>query len=293
MKEEMFDYTALCRAMEALPKEAALCVTKIGKSILGRELPLLTLGKGKRTVLYVGGVHGTECESAALLMRFVSDYLQQLSRNGVVYEYSMRYLFEEHRICVLPMLNPDGACYVSTGVEKENPLRDRLVRMNGSDDFSAWEANGRGVDLGHNFDVDFKERKRNETEKGILNGAKQDYSGEYPESEPETAALCAFLRALGAQMEGVISFEMGDGDIYCDCKDNMTAKTVSVGRVLSRFTGYRLARPETLCSVGSLSDWCIRELHLPAFTLKCDRASTQPILYERLRRVLFSYPCMV
>ena len=293
MKEEKFDYTALCRAMEALPKEAALCVTKIGKSILGRELPLLTLGKGKRTVLYVGGVHGTECESAALLMRFVSDYLQQFSRNGVVYEYSMRYLFEEHRICVLPMLNPDGISYALEGVDAKNPLRERLLRMNGNADFSLWAANGRGVDLGHNFDVDFRERKQNEAAEGILNGAGRDYSGEYPESEPETAALCSFLRACGAQMEGVICFEMGAGDIYCDCKDNMTAKTVSVGRVLSRFTGYRLARPETLCSVGSLSDWCIRALHLPAFTLKCDESATRALLYERLRRVLFSYPCMV
>ena len=196
MRKESFDYDALCSSVEALSRQEALRVTRLGKSILGRDLPMLMLGEGKRSVLYVGGVRGTEGECAFLLMRFVEDYLEQLSRNSTVFEYAMQYLFREYRIYILPMLNPDGVSYVTRGVEAKNPLRERLLSMNGSSDFSAWEANARGVDLGRNFDVDFRKRKQGETADSIINGATHGYSGEYPESEPETAALCAFLRTV-------------------------------------------------------------------------------------------------
>ena len=294
MKKQTFDHEKLCDTLQELQKDPAVQLLTLGKSILGREIPLLSLGKGRRAALYVGGIRGTEGDAARLLTDFAADYLRQLRRNATVFEHSMQYLFEERRIYLVPMLDPDGVSYAKDGVGEENPLYERLLRMNGGIDFSAWQANGRGVDLGHNFDAGFSQRKKQEREQGIAGGAPSGYSGEYPESEPETAALCRFLRMKREEICGVMAFHLGAGEIFCDCGDRLTAKTVSAGRVISRFTGYRMARPESLSAIGSLSDWCISALARPAFTLKCDpEEGNFSLMYERLRRLLFSFPCIV
>ena len=293
--KHIFDDRKTEAALTELAKNPMITVTTLGKSILGRELPLIRLGKGEHAVLYVGGIRGTEGVISSLLIDFALDYKRQQEKNATVFDYPMRYLAAERSIYLVPMLDPDGISYVTNGIGADNPLRERVLRMNGgSEELSAWQANARGVDLCHNFDAGFLENKQREAENGIRGGAPGGYGGEYPESEPETAALCRFLRGDREAIRGVLSLQCGGGAIYCDCDDNLTAKTMSVGRVLSRFTGYQLVRPEQISSIGSLSDWCIRALCRPAFTVKCDLEAQQyAAVYERLRRMLFSFSCIV
>lgn len=295
------DYSNMQSILKKLLNENPLLKSEtLTRSILGRKIPLFTLGEGKRAVLYVAAHHGTEGIGAAVLLAFISDYLRHYEKGSTVFEYPMPYLFRERKIYLVPMLNPDGVEYAVNGVESENPLRERLLAMNkGSEDFSLWQANARGVDLNHNYDAGFGEYKQKEIEAGVINGAPTGYSGEFPESEPETAALCRFLRARREEIVGVLTLHTGGDEILCSCADTLTAKTMAAGRVLSRFTGYRLARPEGLAALGSLTDWCISVLARPAYTLKCGKSeaplSTEesPKIYERLRRALFSFPFLV
>ncbi len=294
MKHCLTDHQYLMEKISTLAKENLVCTT-LTRSILGREIPLITLGHGKRAVLYVGAHRGTDSVAAGLLLDFITDYLRQYERLSTVYEYPMRYLFEDRRIYIVPMLNPDGVEYALHGIGAENPLRERVLKMNGGEELSAWRANARGVDLGHNYDAGFTNGKKAEQKAGITGGAPENYCGEYPESEPETAALCRFLRQHREEIKGVLSFHMGEGEIFCSCENNLTAKTVSVGRVLSRFTNYRLVRPESISPIGTLTDWCISALHRPAFSIYCGgvpKASTD-VTYGYLRRMLFSFPCLV
>ena len=168
--------------------------TALTRSIMGREIPLITVGQGARAVLYVGGHHGTEGATTAILLDFILDCIRQRERHSTVFEYSIDYLFEKRKLYIVPMLNPDGAEYVSGGVDSENPLYRRLLTMNEGEDFSSWQANARGVDLEYNYATGFLEHRQEAARAGILNGAPHGYGGEYPESEPETAALCRFLR---------------------------------------------------------------------------------------------------
>ncbi len=290
----LIDYQYLKRRIDDIGHKDITCVT-LTHSIMGRDIPLITLGHGKRAVLYVGAHCGTESMTTRLLLDFIGDYWGQYERLSTVYEYPMRYLFEDRRIYIVPMLNPDGVEYARHGVGEDNPLYERVVKMNGGKDFSHWRANARGVDLGHNYDAGFSAYKRAEWEASTLDGAPAGYSGEHPESEPETVALCRFLRLHREEIKGVLSFHTGNGEIFCSCGDNLTAKTMSVGRVLSRFTGYRLVRPESLTPVGTLADWCITSLHRPAFTVNCGGVpgASPTVIYEHLRRLLFSFPCIV
>ena len=295
------DYFDMQKSLAGLLEEHPfLKSATLTRSILGRKIPLITLGEGKRAVLYVGAHHGTEGVTTSVLLDFIADYLRQYGKRATVFEYPTDYLFRERKIYIVPMLNPDGVEYAVHGVEKENPLRDRLLSMNrDSEDFSCWKANARGVDLNHNYDAGFREYKTRELEEGLINGAPEGYSGEFPESEPETAALCRFLSAKREEIVGVLTLLTRGEEILCSCADTLTAKTMAAGRVLSRFTGYRLVRPEGISALGSLSDWCISVLSRPAYTLRCGKSEAlslsedQSKIYERLRRALFSFPFLV
>jgi g-D-glutamyl-meso-diaminopimelate peptidase len=228
-------------------------------------------------------------------MAFISDYLDCLARRTAQYGVPMERMLAERSVYVVPMLNPDGASYVLEGVDEENPLRERVLAMQGEQEISAWEANARGVDLRRNYNVDFKARKERERAAGVLGGAPQGFSGEYPESEPETAALCRFLRLRREQIAGVIDLHEGGEAIRCSCEDNLSAKPLSVGRLLARHTGYRITPPEQAGVTGDLSDFCIRVLGRPAYALYCGRKGEEsvPRALARVRRALFTFPFLV
>ena len=280
------------RLWDTLPLGVERCV--LGTTLLGREIPLITLGKGERAVLYVAGVEGTDAPLSRVLLAFIKEYAMALEKRAPQYGYPMEELFSTRCIYILPMLNPDGACYASEGVGAENPLFERVCAMNGGNtDFSTWCANARGVELSRNFASGFAKAKREEALCGIMSGAPAGFGGEYPESEPESAALCRFLRARHSSLQGVIELKTGiRKGIRCSCADNLTAKCMATGRVLSRFTGLPFWR-EDMGATGALTDFCVRTLSRPAFELHCATPGEQTsltALYASLRRVLFSFP---
>ena len=53
-----FDYNEMMNKINELKqKYEFLNISSIGKSILGRNIPLITLGNGKKSVIYIGGHH--------------------------------------------------------------------------------------------------------------------------------------------------------------------------------------------------------------------------------------------
>ena len=297
MANQVTDYSSLQQALQQLYGAEHAQISVLSRSILGKEIPVITLGKGVRTVVYVGGICGTQAISSDILMQFVRDYLTSLSRRLTLFGVSMEYLRDVRRICVIPMLNPDGMEYATHGVEGQHPMRERVLQMKVGygEDFSAWEANARGVDLRHNFEAGFFSHKEKEREQGILNGAPSGYGGEHPESEPESAALCRFLRLQQQDLVGVLSLQTGAGEIGCSCADHLSGKSMAVGRSLAHLSGLRLTPLQEMEAQGELADWCIQELHRPAFTLRLDKQGPKSerestASYERLRHALFGFP---
>lgn len=292
----MSEYNELHQRLSALAKEARVDV--MGRSVLGREIPIVALGSGKRAVLYVGAMQGTDAMISSVLLDFAEDYLSCLARKMTQYTYPLEQLWRERSIYIVPMLNPDGISYVSDGVCADNPLYERVKAMNGKrDDFHAWRANARGVELSRNFGIGFPEEKRRESARGVLGGAPYGFCGEYPESEPETAALCRMIRARSDDLLGVVTVSLGKEGIRCSCEDHMTAKCGATGRVLSRFIGFPFTRGEGTC--GSLSDWCVRALSRPTYEITCalprekEGEAARVWLYTKLRRTLFSFPYLL
>jgi g-D-glutamyl-meso-diaminopimelate peptidase len=178
------------------------------------------------------------------------------------------------------------------GIKKADVLYERQIKMNkGSEDFSHWQANARGVDLNHNYNAGFYEYKRIERELGIDGGAPTRYSGEYPESEPEVQSLCNMIRALN--VERIYSFHTQGEEIYYTSGETEPSESLEIGKKFEELCGYKLSRPEGPAAYGGLLDWAITRMKIPSFTFECGLGKN-PLpfcdtdgIYEKIKEMLF------
>ena len=269
-------------------------VNYIGTSILGHGIPIVKLGKRENAVLYVGSHHAAEWITSAVLMKFINEYSELFRSNRPPFGCDASIF--DRSIYIIPMLNPDGVDIAVNGVNEDNILYDRLVKMNnGSRDFKLWKANARGVDLNHNYNSGFAEYKIIEREQGIYGGGPTKYSGENPESEPEVGALCNYLR-FNENIKAVLTLHTQGEEIYYSSGGKVLANTENIARYLSRLSGYSLGLPDGTATYGGLTDWVIEELARPSFTLECGKGETPlPLtdlfsIYSSLRELLFRFP---
>ena len=298
-QKEYFDCDVMeCAIQDLKSKFKFIDVGRIGKSILDKQIPYLSLGKGKKSVLYIAAHHGMEWITSAILIKFIYDYAKEYTSGNKIFDISTRVLFETRKIIVVPMLNPDGISYAIHGISENNVLRERLIKMNNdSTDFSHWQANARGVDLNHNYSSGFREYKIIEKNLGLTNGAPGKYSGEYSESEPETKALCRLVRFTEPSL--ALSLHTQGEEIYYTSSAKYPANSLPIVKTLSRLTGYKISIPTGTASYGGFTDWFIDEFNRPSFTLECG-IGENPLpysdfdkIYASLKRALFTAPILI
>lgn len=285
------EYTEyLCQRYSAIECEY------LGESILGRSIPILKLGHGRAKFLYVGTHHGMEHITGSVLLKFAEEYGEAAENGRSVHLINVSYLYEAATIYVVPVLNPDGAEIAING-NGHDPLSERRLKYNsGNPDFSHWQANARGVDLNHNYNCGFYEYKQLEAESGIYEGAPTKYSGLSPESEPESIALCNFIRYHG-DVRMLLTLHTQGEEIYSGCAE-MIPRANAIGKVIEKMTGYKRAVPEGSSAYGGLTDWFTHEFLRPAYTLECGIGenplpmSSLDTIYDKLRRLFFTFPIM-
>ena len=95
------DLAVLLQALAARHPES-LALESVGRSVEGREIQLLTLGRGPRRVMLWSQMHGDEPSATPALLDVVSTLLG-------VDAPEHRLILERLTLLVVPMLNPDGA----------------------------------------------------------------------------------------------------------------------------------------------------------------------------------------
>lgn len=266
---------------------------RLGRSILGEDLDLYKIGEGARKILFVGAHHGSEHITASLLYYFLD---KVAGGKGKIFGIDKALYLKTYSIFVLPLLNPDGVTLSVLGAYK-NPLSERQKRMAGDEGFLRWQANARGVDLNHNYSEGFVEYKRIEKERGILPG-RSLYSGEYPESEPESHSLANLVRTLDFSL--VVSLHSQGEEIYYFPKGmGKGSATRSVKKIAERLSGelgYRVCVPKDTALYGGLCDYSGESLGIPSLTLEVGRGEN-PLpnseyyrIREAVARALFLMP---
>ena len=163
-----------------------LHVETLGKTVEGHPIPLLRLSSRKRVgsepgVLIVAGIHPRESQPMHVVLWLVDELLTQYGRDDRVTQ-----LLDTRQIYVVPVLNGDGKRYDETGNAPGFDWRKNRRRA----------ASGAiGVDLNRNFPVrwgGFREQDATWRDR-VTNPLGNIYEGNAPLSEPESAALAAFL----------------------------------------------------------------------------------------------------
>ena len=263
--------------------------TVIGRSIFSREIKAYFIGSGKRYVTVFATHHALESITANLSYMLIDLLLSSRCKNGV-YSMDCKLLLSKYRFVIVPCVNPDGV-ELHYHTADGTPLYDRLMRMSGGD-FTTWQANARGVDLNHNYDAGFGEYKLIEKERGIVPGPTL-YSGEYPESEPETKSVATLIRTLDPA--AVVSLHSQGEEIYAFPR---TPKVERIARRFAQMTGYTLKAPTGTASYTGLCDYT-GSLGIPSFTLEVGRG-TNPLpesaatdIFLRIARALLFLPTLL
>jgi hypothetical protein len=79
-------------------------ISVAGYSELGKDINIITIGKGRKKILAWSQMHGNESTTT----KAVFDILAFFSKNNL-FKSEIRTFLENYTLCVIPMLNPDGA----------------------------------------------------------------------------------------------------------------------------------------------------------------------------------------
>ncbi|MBO5783380.1 MAG: gamma-D-glutamyl-meso-diaminopimelate peptidase [Clostridia bacterium] len=252
----------------------------IGQSVMGREIPVLTLGTGKRRLLYLCGTHAAETVAGNVLLAFAYELLTQREICAI----SCRQALSKCTLHMIPLLNPDGAEIAQGRIRNED--RPRLLFFNeGNEDFSRWQANARGVDLNHNFDADFARGKLLEREHHIFGPSPTRYGGKEPFSEPETAAVRDFIEK--EDIHALFAFHTQGEEIYHAGKGSG-----AMARIFAKACGYAVSAPEGIAACRGAKDWFCATYDRPGFTIEMGRGENPlPVqdsraIYRKCREML-------
>ncbi len=236
----------------------------IGKSLFGRNIYAVKIGEGTPVGIAQYAMHGREFITTKLAF---AHYAYGV-KNGLFW--------------LIPLVNPDGALLSQVGIDSVKNIgdRERLLVLNGGENFSLWKANGRGVDLNVNFPARWGTGLKNTDKAGAEN-----YIGEKPFSERETLALKKFTEEISPNY--TISYHTKGEEIYWyfHQSTHTCPRDRSLARRLSLSTGYVLA--ETKDSAGGYKDWCVQRFHIPAFTVETGQDRLKhPIGEEGLKDII-------
>ncbi len=259
----------------------------VGRSVAGRELTCYKIGYGGGRVTFFGTHHALESITANLLYTIV--YILSCSDFcGFSFGIDPDLFLSLYTLYVVPCVNPDGVELRFRGYST-SPIASRFSHLRA--DFPLWQANERGVDLNHNYDCGFLEYKRIEVEGGITPG-RTLYSGEYPESEPESRAVASLVRVLSPS--AVVSLHtQGEEIFYSPAAAHRTAVR------LAALTGYTLSQPTGTAAYGGLCDYTGGVLGIPSFTLELGRGtnplpeSALPYIFPRVAHALLRLPTLI
>lgn len=241
----------------------------IGNSVLGKNIPYIAFGKGKREIAFNGAIHANEWITAMLLMKFIEWIAFTYSQKNHMYEmYDLENIFNNKKVYFTPMINPDGVDLLTGGLTEKQINNMLEISKNYSNiPFpNGWKANFNGVDLNLQFPANWEKAKEIKFSQGFKKPGPRDFVGEGPLTEPEALALYNFT--LQHNFEIVISYHTQGQVIYYKYLDMLPQGTLKIAREMSRVSGYVLEETPYASSFAGYKDWFIQQYNKPGFTIE-------------------------
>lgn len=242
----------------------------VGKSILGKNIPYVKIGRGNKAIFYSASFHANEWITSVVLMKFLADYCYCLTSNLPIFGYSAQELYDSCTLYIVPMVNPDGVDLV-TG---EIPVNSNVYNFakNISINFSnipfvnGWKANIRGVDLNLQFPAKWEESRKIKYSQGFTQPAPRDFVGYGPLTEPESLAIYNFT--LFHDFSLILAYHSQGEVIYWKFQEFNPPNAMFIGEQFSKVSGYILSNTPYNSSFAGYKDWFIQDYNRPGYTIE-------------------------
>ena len=242
----------------------------IATSAYGRNVLLLRMGQGRRSVLYNASHHANEWITTPVVLHFLEQYAEAVMNEETIFGMDAATLFRRTRLDLVPMVNPDGVDLVTGAIAPESGQYEaaRLVAAYyPSIPFpNGWKANLMGVDLNLNYPAGWEQARKNKFALGFTGPAPRDYVGEAPLDQPESAAMAKLTRETQPRL--TLSYHAQGEVIYWKFMDIEPTGAEAIGQEFARVSGYALENTPFASGFAGYKDWFIQDFDRPGYTIE-------------------------
>lgn len=156
-------------------------VGSAGKSVLGKNIPYVRIGRGQKEVFYSASIHANEWITSIILLEFMHEYCSAIQNNSTIWGFSAKRIFETVSIYIMPIVNPDGVDLVTGALPTTSESYKQAQKIaNSFPDIpfvDGWKANIRGVDLNLQFPAGWQNAREIKYAQGFNKPAPRDFVG--------------------------------------------------------------------------------------------------------------------
>jgi g-D-glutamyl-meso-diaminopimelate peptidase len=259
--KKKYDYSTLQTDMSRLKEIFPFIkVHTIGKSVLGKNIDEIRIGKGTKKVHINASFHANEWITTSILMMFLNDFLLSLTNGTNIRNVKTMPLYQAVDLSLVPLVNPDGVDLVLNGPPENE--KGKIISINGGGtDFTAWKANIRGVDLNNQFPANWEIEKERKEPKAP---APRDYPGDAPLTEPESKTMSSL--AEKEKFDRIVALHTQGKEFYWGYEGLEPSESRTIAEEFSRVSGYKAI--QNVDSHAGYKDWFIQEFRKPGFTIE-------------------------
>lgn len=293
---EAVDYTSWLNSsiIEGLKVRYPFLETgSIGRSVMGKPIPYIKIGNGKKQVFYNASFHANENITTPLLLKFAEEYAKAFAENRALYGISASDLFQKYQLFLVPMVNPDGVDLVNGALTGGMFYRKAGQIAEGYPQIpfpSGWKANIEGTDLNLQFPAGWENAKRIKYEQGYISPAPRDYVGSAPLSAPESAAVYQFT--VEHDFSLILAYHTQGEVIYWKFLDYEPEGSRRIAEYFGEVSGYAVEETPAASGYAGYKDWFIQEYNRPGYTIEAGLGenplpmSQFPQIYEDNKGIL-------
>ena len=243
---------------------------EVGVTDFQRPIWMLTIGTGKRHVLFTAAHHANEWITALVLLKYAEDLADAIQKGGILFGQRAKEMAEAVMIHIIPLVNPDGVDLVTGALTPEsaqNQVARELAQKYPAIPFpEGWKANLLGVDLNLNYPAGWLQAREIKFAQGYTSPGPRDYVGRAPLDQMETRALAELTEKLDPDL--VLAYHSQGKEIYWQFRNYDVPGAKELGEVMARVSGYALADTPYESSFAGYKDWFIQNFRRPGYTVE-------------------------
>ena len=247
-----------------------ITISSAGKSILGKDIPVVRVGKGQKEVFYSSAIHANEWITSIVLIEFMYEYCSAIQNNSTIWGFSAKRLFESVSIYIMPIVNPDGVDLVTGNISASSQIYKQAQKIaNNFPNISftdGWKANINGVDLNLQFPAGWENARDIKYSQGFNQPAPRDFVGYGPLTEPEALAIYNFT--LQHNFRLILAYHSQGEVIYWRFQNYNPSDAFFIGNQLASVSGYTLENTPYASGFAGYKDWFIQNYNKPGYTIE-------------------------